>query len=206
MTLGHPNLGTLLDRVGRAMGSERADVQATLFCEGYTWALADPAVKALLAEDRLPSLRPADVVVRYGDDGYPSSVTFLEPDGPASLERLRRELEDHLAPLIADLSATARRPQRALWRSASDRLAQAFAWHGTQLGLAERACELGERALALDGPLGLRPRWTLADGGIEMERNGCCLWWRTAAGEPCPACPLRRRKAAPATAAAEGAR
>lgn len=190
--LGHPNYQELLARVGRDAGTDRADVQASLFLEAYVWALVAPAVEALLIDGRLPSVLRKHVAIRFGTDGRAVDVTFARPSVSPSIERLRGELEHHLAPVIEQLAALSGRPRRALWRSAGDRLAGAFSWQGERLGMPEHACALGERAMRIAGPLQGAAGYRLVDGRPARHRNGCCLWWRTRDGAPCPGCPLNR--------------
>jgi FhuF 2Fe-2S C-terminal domain len=99
-----------------------------------------------------------------------------------------------LGPTIEVVNEISRRPRSALWRGASDRLAQALVLAGEELGNRALGEAAARRALAVPGPLGGRLRIEELVVGGEREvlllRNGCCLWHRIPGEEKCSTCPL----------------
>ena len=226
-----PALDDLLAKATAATGSTRADIGATLLAEGYAFALALRAVGTLLFGTRIPAMAPGVVRLEFapgdatiigvayaggafgvtGDPcaGDPSLVVL--PDEDALLAQLLAELEAHLEPLLAALSATTGRPARALWRSAGDRLGGAFLWLGEVIGMRERAWELGTRCMQGDGPLAVGAGFRVLEhaGIAEPTRNrrSCCLIYRVPGNDTCFTCPLTseavRRERLAARAASE---
>jgi hypothetical protein len=99
----------------------------------------------------------------------------------------------NLDPVVEALHAASGRPKRALWRTTTDRSAQALLWGGLCCGDAD-AGEAAAHAV-LDGttPLRSRPRFASRPHRVVL-RAGCCLYWTT--GEaPCETCPLAERDA-----------
>jgi ferric iron reductase protein FhuF len=103
-------------------------------------------------------------------------------------------LVGELAPMIEVVNEISRRPRSALWRGASDRLAQALVLAGEELGAPEEGVRAAHRALAIPGPLSGAVRFEEidADGAAEriQLRNGCCLWHRLPDEDKCSNCPL----------------
>jgi ferric iron reductase protein FhuF len=100
----------------------------------------------------------------------------------------------HLAPLVARLNRLARRPERALWRGAADRVAGAFLWIGEQLGARERSRALARGAVGSAPELEAKVRiQRVGSGAGETHvhlRHGCCLYYRVPGAPKCIGCPL----------------
>jgi hypothetical protein len=99
-----------------------------------------------------------------------------------------------LAPLVEGLNALSGRPRAALWRGATDRVADGFLYAGQQLGEYERGHALAREALAVPGPLAGPVTVDHVDVGEGTEpvhvRNGCCILHVVPGGVPCITCPL----------------
>jgi ferric iron reductase protein FhuF len=210
-------LQAILARTGREVGSQRRDVQASLFLEAYTWRLLLPLAGALVAERRVAAPRVDDVSLR-AEQGRPSELRLApgrfgvlpadpyaaHPDAtvvrsPALLAALfERALIDHFELIVEALNAISGRSERALWRTIGDRTATALLY----AGLAGRDREAGERLahqiLRGTRPLQITPAYAtivVQDRPVRVHlRRGCCLWWRTAAATYCATCPLERRR------------
>jgi hypothetical protein len=181
--LAGPKLEEALALCGASLGTDRADISGQRLVEVATWLLAVPAAAALIDETELPDLGADNVLLWIGDEPPGGNglalLTEATHDGP--LDDL---LNTHLAPLIDAVNEATKRPTRALWRSAKDRLDAAIAWVAELKGQRERAFAL------LAGRAELR----MFDAG-EYElllhvREGCCLYYRTPAAVKCFSCPL----------------
>lgn len=198
----------LLEDVAAIYQTDRRDIMATRVIEIWAWMVAAPAVATLLTARRVPDLRAANVLIDLtvyavalrrqtayvlpGDEQADHPDAQVVADEAALVAQLRRALaDDHLGPLVETLNRLSRRPVRALWRSAADRVADAFLYAGQQLGRADEAHALAVACLR-DAPGPLRARVELRDcGGEPMHvRDGCCLYWRAPIGERCLNCPL----------------
>jgi ferric iron reductase protein FhuF len=211
---------TILDIVGLEVGSERRDVQASLFLESYAWRLVLPLAGALVAERRVLAPTVREVLLRPTDGRpgelrlTPGSFTILPDDRAANhhaakvvqgTAALARAFEDallaHFALIVEVLNAVSGRARRALWRTIGDRTATALLY----AGLAVDDRQAGERAaqhvLRQSSLLQVTAAYTTisrADGPKHVHlRHGCCLWWRSAAASRCATCPLERRRSAP---------
>jgi len=205
----------LLARAAADAGPRR-DVAATLAAQGVAWALAAPAVAAVVLRRRLPGLTAERTALRLGDGWVPTAaglggevrVLPADPlagapdavpvaDEAALLDALWTDLEALLARLLAGLSRATRRPERALWRVAHDAVASAFLTAGEAAGRREDARALWHAA-AGRAPARLRGRARPVDLAVPgggraplLLRAGCCLIWRAGTGAPtCAGCPL----------------
>lgn len=186
--LAGPGLEAALALCGASLGTDRPDIQGQRLIEVVTWRLAVPAAAALISDTALADLSADNVLVWIGDeppDGNGIAVRSPAMRGDADLEQVRSLLaREHLAPLIEAVNHATKRPRRALWRSADDRLAAAIAWIAQMTGADARAFAL------LEGKAELR---SLDLGTHEMllhVREGCCLYYRTPVAVKCFSCPL----------------
>ncbi len=209
-------LRALLERTGGEIGSDRCDVQASIFLEQYAWRLLLPLAGALVAEQRvaLPDahdvkLRPSTghtLELQINPSGFaalPADSAAAHPDAilaatPSALvECFARALGDHFAIIIGALRTISVRAERALWRTVCDRTAMALLYAGLACGRQRRAERLAHEILGASPPLDSAPAYVdlRADDRASRThlRRGCCLWWRTSAREYCATCPLQRR-------------
>ena len=219
--VGDPGgLADRLSRIGGDVGSSRADVQASLFLEAYAWVLLLPLVGALVVERRVPLLEPDEPAVALRDGLWPDALLLAssrfaalsgDPDAGhpdavavddeyALAATLRDQVVAHLHRPIAVMTARTRRPQRALWRTVSDRLAAAALFAGETVGDVDRGTRFATAVLGGPLPLSGRPDYrivTAPEGPMRLHaRQGCCLWWRTEAASYCLSCPCARDTAA----------
>jgi ferric iron reductase protein FhuF len=182
-------------------GTDRSAIGAQWWLERVAWLLAATGLAGVLACRAVPDLAPERVLIAERG-GLPAALAL--PDGPlartgggdaALAAALGDELRRHLAPLVAALAATRRRPARALWRAAGDRTAQAALWAGEATGRPDDALALAVALLGSADPMGVPVRVAPGDDGRPVQmRSSCCLAHRAAAGVHCPGCPRRRTR------------
>jgi FhuF 2Fe-2S C-terminal domain/Ferric iron reductase FhuF-like transporter len=208
-------LRAVLGEVRASLGTDRDDVCAAQLVELWTWLVAAPAAGAIVVGSRLPDVSSANVLLQArggladwraglrstrfhalpGDPEAGHRDALAASDERILLSRLRAMLvEDHLAPLVAGLNRIGRRPERALWRGAADRVAGAFLWIGEQLGARRRAEALARGAIGSAPPLGARVRTQRVGNSADEThvhlRAGCCLYYRVPGAPKCIGCPL----------------
>jgi hypothetical protein len=208
-------LRAALGEIARSLGADREDVCAAQLIELWTWLVAAPAAAALVAGARLPDVSSGNVLLRARGGladwraGLRSARFHVLPGDPDArhpdavpaaderelLGRLGAMLVNaHLAPLVGSLNKLARRPERALWRGAADRVAGAFLWIGEQLDARERSRALARGAVGSTPQLGARVRiQRVGSGSAETHvhlRHGCCLYYRVPGAPKCIGCPL----------------
>ncbi|MBW3609898.1 MAG: (2Fe-2S)-binding protein, partial [Actinobacteria bacterium] len=211
-------LRALLSRTGEQIGSDRCDVQASIFLENYTWQLVLPLAGALVAEQRvaLPAahdlaLRPSNGhavelaisparFVALADDSASAHRDAVRAATPSALtRRFEGTLAHHFAIIIGALRTISLRAERALWRTVCDRTALALLYAGLACGEQDRAERLAHEILDDRPPLDSAPAYVDVRVNDRVSRahlrRGCCLWWRTAAGEYCATCPIQRSTA-----------
>jgi Ferric iron reductase FhuF-like transporter/FhuF 2Fe-2S C-terminal domain len=205
-------LAAALGEIGTALGTDRPDVCAAQLMELWTWLIAAPAAAGIVAGPRLPDVSAGNVLVRprggladwraglrstrfhaLRDDPEAGHSDAAEPasDEHELLDRLRAMLvQAHLAPLVTALNRIGRRPERALWRGAADRVAGAFLWLGEQLGARERGRALARGAVRSVPQLEAKVRVQRVNGTEVHLRHGCCLYYRVPGAPKCIGCPL----------------
>jgi hypothetical protein len=182
--LAGPRLADALAIAGRALDTDRPDIQGQRVVELVTWALALPAAHALLDERPLPNLAHARIWVH--DDPAPDGIGALVPEVRTTTTALTPLIEAQLEPLVAAVCERTRRPAKALWRGVHDRVAGALIHAAQTRGLEARGCELARAAYP---EIDLR---TLELPGYALTvhvRAGCCLYYRIPKAK-CWGCPL----------------
>jgi hypothetical protein len=207
-------LRAALAQIAGNLGTDRDDVCAAQLIELWTWLVAAPAAAALVAGGRLPDVSSGNVLLRAQGGladwraglrrprfhALPDDPDRRHPDAvPAADEREQLGrlgamlVNAHLAPLVATLNRVARRPERALWRGAADRVAGAFLWLGEQLGARGRARARGRgtgSAPQLEAKVRIQRVGSGADETHVHLRHGCCLYYRVPGAPKCIGCPL----------------
>jgi Ferric iron reductase FhuF-like transporter/FhuF 2Fe-2S C-terminal domain len=203
--------GSALAEIRAALGVDRDDVCAAQLVELWTWLVAAPAAAGLVTGARLPDVSSGNVLLRAkggladwrvglrrprfhalpGDPDARHPDALSAADEQELLGRLGAMLVDaHLAPLVETLNRLGRRPERALWRGAADRVAGAFLWLGEQLGARERGRALARGALRSVPQLEAKVRVQRVNGTEVHLRHGCCLYYRVPGAPKCIGCPL----------------
>lgn len=143
-------------------------VGATWALEAHAWWLGAAVLGAHLLTGRIPPLRAIEV--RIGAVSGTVEALALPAGGwrEVTPAQLATQLAAHVAPLVCALSE--HRPVNPLWRSASDRVAQAALWCADAFGT--EAIELATAVLAAPTPLHAPARFN-ASG--DRRRVGCCL-------------------------------
>lgn len=182
-------LDSLLARIAGAAGTRSAAVAATWYLEKHAWHACGAALAGLLVHGAVPPLDRT--FVHHAREGWVDAIAVPE-DGweQASPAVLAARLEAHLSPVVAALGG--RRPARALWLCAGDRLAQAALWCGEALGCRADAWSLATEVLAAPTALQAPAGFALWEGEPFRRRRGCCLSHRCPSGATCADCPLSR--------------
>ena len=181
-----PRLPEALAIVGRALDTDRLDIQGQRVIELFTWWLALPLAHALLDQQPLPDLSPENARVWVHDDPAPEGIGALILDDRATTTSLTALAEAHMAPLVAAVCEHTRRPEKALRRGVDDRIAGALIFVAQSRGEEPRGCELAREAYP---DIDLR---TLELPGYALTvhvRSGCCLYYRIPKAK-CWGCPL----------------
>jgi hypothetical protein len=205
----------LIAVTAREWGTERADIAGAAVVSDWSFAVLVRAAACFLAARRVPALDHAAIWLHHHPEGWVDRVAFgprfaclpgddaaahgdatvIEGEG-ALLDELRESFARHQQQLVQAAQARCRRPVRALWRHASDTLAEAFMWAGEALSCRDEAWAWGTRAMAgapvpLAGPAGYR-LWLVGEREhVGRVRSQCCLNYRCADREYCFSCPLR---------------
>lgn len=181
-----PALDDALAIVGRALDTDRLDIQGQRVIELVTWWLALPAAHALLDGRPLPDLSAENARVWLHDDAAPDGIgTLILEDRPATTS-LKLLVEAELTAIVDAVCARTKRPARALWRGVDDRVAAALIHVAQTRGEEPRGCELARAAYP---EIDLR---TLELPGYSLTvhvRSGCCLYYRIPKAK-CWGCPL----------------
>jgi hypothetical protein len=212
--LGAPAfLSACLDKVAATHESRDLKIAGSFFLLRYTWMVGVGVIGCYLAANRVPCLTLDTVAFRFGADGYPSAVAFLnpicaglanDPRAPechilptqsALQEAVRTSLESYCAALITALRPHTPLNARTLWGLATDRHAQIFLLACELLGDPTRgATEIsalvsGKNSLfsrhtsALEVELGDHSHWM-------VNASACCLSYKLSGGHYCNTCPL----------------
>lgn len=206
----------LVDRRARAHGltGVAGDVAAGFVFADVAWAVAVPAITAVLLDGRAPTGGHDDVLLAYGADGRPVGTWFpgpvaVLPDDPVAGADDATVVADHvglarvvagvladvLAPVIEVVRPHGRRSTRTLWSEAGDTVA-----HATVVAANAGAIEWATARATADEVLGhladhgcRAPDWRRIDTRVGprhwRRRTSCCLWYRAGA-DTCSTCPL----------------
>lgn len=189
----------LLSRV-RGMTEVPADhIRAEWLFESYARVLGELGASFLLSAGRLPDLEP-DNLLMASRNGLIAGVAlrsagFSSPDRDqgALTDSLRASLVELIAPFAAWFDRHDLRPEKTLWKSAADRIAEATLWAGRALGESDAATDLLADLLGEPGPLNIPLETDVDPRGVERHRRvTCCLAYRAAGGSLCFACPIAR--------------
>jgi len=172
-------LQAMLARVGREVGSERRDVQASLFLDAYAWRLVLPLAGALVAEQRVAASTAHEVSLRP-TEGRPSELRLVPrrfsvlPEDAAAAHREATVARDpailvglfepaligHFEALFDALNAISGRSERALWRTVGDRTATALLYAGLASNDPQAGERLAHQILRGGRPLRITPAYT----------------------------------------------
>jgi hypothetical protein len=114
-------LEAALAEAGRALGTDRRDIQGQRIVEQAAWELALPLAHALL-------------------DGQPL------PGGQPTLEAWREDADAQLEPLIVAVNEATGRPAQALRRGVRDRVVAAIVWIAQTTGRQDEAARFAPEA------------------------------------------------------------
>lgn len=184
---------------------------AALAWKSYTYWLVLPAVVGFAATRRVPLLRPDVVVARWAPHQpfltlglLPSTEVAVLPEDPlaqldpgvrvvpddaALLAAMRESLkDDHLTPLLDQITDRVRIGRRTLWGSLASGVAHALSRSapvipGPTVDTAGRILA----ALGVDDLVDLAPRENGAPG-LEIQRRTCCLAFTLPEPKICTGC------------------
>ncbi|MCF3934007.1 ferric iron reductase [Acuticoccus sp. M5D2P5] len=138
------------------------------------------------------------------EDDHPDAHKVASQAG--LLDRMRIEIEDHFAPLIASLNDMTRLSPSAMWRLVADSVAATFLEAGRRLGEEARACDAALAVLKTpQSPLANKELHYLtvsvsdpSDAARVLasrtvrSRGGCCRFYTAEDGELCTLCVLKK--------------
>ena len=192
----------LLARMGGAGDVPGEHIRAEWLFESYARVLGELGAGFLLTTGRLPDLTSpnllmasrsgliAGVALRSDRMGMPAPGRDMVSDfSPA--ESLHESLVGLIGPFAAWFDRHGLRPEKTLWKSAADRIAEAALWAGRAFEEPEAARTLAAEILSAPGPLQIPLETVIDPRGTERHRRvTCCLAYRAAGGSLCFGCPL----------------
>lgn len=208
-------LSACLDKVAAGYNSRDLKIAGSFFLLRYTWMVGVGVIGCYLAANRVPCLTLDNVAFRFGEDGYPAAVAFLNPkcvllpndprahdpycqivESPTALQAAARtSLESYCAALITALRPHTPLNARTLWGLATDRHAQIFLLACELLGDPTRgarevtALSAGNKSLFL--PTTSTIEINLGDHSHWMvNASACCLSYKLPGAHYCNTCPL----------------
>jgi len=212
---GTPHLAEVLKRVKGHYKTNDKQAPAALWFGHYAFTVAAVPIACYLAARRVPQLGTDDVWVRFEEDGdigglawrnrtfsaltndpaaeHPDCVV-LESQDALRIE-LRKQIIEHLTPLVTAVRARSSFGKPGMWALAADSAASAFTWVGGLLG--DEAGGAAEAGLFSTPPSLLhRKRGFICveQSGLSyqmLERTSCCLYYKVEGGEYCSSCPHR---------------
>jgi hypothetical protein len=185
----------LLSRISGMAGPPPDHVRAEWLFESYARALGDLGCAFIVSAGKLPELSASNLLMAAR--GGLIAGTALRSDrfnsGGDLGGRLRDSLVGLIAPLASWIDSHGLRPEKTLWKSAADRIAESALWCGRAFGREHDAAVLAGDLLGSPGALQI-PLETMVDRrGVERhQRVTCCLAYRAAGGQVCATCPLNR--------------
>lgn len=194
----------LLGRAAAATGVAGEHILGEWLFESYSRVLAELGAAFLLTTGRLPDLSAGNLLMA-SNRGLIAGVALRsdrmeggtnkngeQGDRPGA-ESLRRALIALIGPFAAWFDRHGLRPEKTLWKSAADRIAEATLWAGRAFEGREAAGALAADLLSVPGPLEIPLETAVDPRGTERHRRvTCCLAYRAAGGSLCFTCPLNR--------------
>lgn len=209
-------LDELIDGVARLAATEHRHIGAQWLFEHSAWQAAALVSGTLMADARVPSLEPANVLLAMYDGSLwgiavrggrvlglegDSGADIVVPDERALARAAHTELVTHLAPLADAIVARRLRSAKPLWQSAGDRVGQAMLWCAQAFDDEPRARRLAELVVAPPSPMHVPIVTKVGDDGEPFHvRASCCLNHRTPDASLCAGCPRLHPKRHPSRA------
>lgn len=208
-------LSACLDKVAATNNTTDLKIAGSFFLLRYTWMVGVGIIGCYLAANRVPCLTLDTVAFRFGEDGYPAAVAFLNPtcallptdprisdpqshivaNSTALQDAVRTSLESYCAALITALRPHTPLNARTLWGLATDRHAQIFLLACELLGDPGRG-EQEISALVSGKNTLFSPRTSALEIDLGDHRHwmvnasACCLSYKLSGGHYCTTCPL----------------
>jgi len=168
-------------------------VAASLFAEAYAFRVAGVALAAYALDLPVPDVSPEAVAVTV-DKPRPAAVAYLTAElRSTTADQLAVDLVGaHFAPFVAAVRDTFAVGERLLWGNVAAACAVAFL--AVEPGGAERAraTEFMDACAPWFGDVGTFTDELAGRQGWFWDRTSCCLWFRTASGQLCDNCSLKR--------------
>lgn len=185
----------LLSRITGMGGPPPEYVRAEWLFESYARTLGDLGCAFIVSAGKLPDLSPANLLMaaRGGLIAGAALRSDRFTSGPGLSDSLRGSLVELISPLAVWFDSHGLRPEKTLWKSAADRIAESTLWSGRAFGREPEAAVLAEGLLGTPGPLQIPLKKMVDRRGVERHlRVTCCLAYRSAGSQVCAACPLNR--------------
>lgn len=188
-------LATVVAATAAGRGTDRDDVAASLFVQGYAFRVASVAIGAWLLDDVVLDVDPATTWIALGRH-RPDALRLADArsvDAADPLAGLHEVLVDrHLAALVRAAHEACRVGEALLWGNVAAACASSF---GAFMGpLPDRHGHIRDRAEAFFAAA--RPELARAGRIVHVgplwawERASCCLWYKTDSGFRCEDCSL----------------
>jgi hypothetical protein len=185
----------LLSRISGMAGPPPDHVRAEWLFESYARALGDLGCAFIVSAGKLPDLSPTNLLMaaRGGLIAGTALRSNRFASGPDLAGALRDSLVGLISPLATWFDSHGLRPEKTLWKSAADRIAESALWAGRAFDRESEAAVLADGLLAAPGPLQIPLEKMVDRRGVERHlRVTCCLAYRATGGQVCAACPLNR--------------
>ena len=168
-------------------------VAASLFTEAYAFRVAGVALAAYALDLPVPDLAPAATAVRI-DKPRPTAVAYLGNELHATnANQLAHDLVGaHFEPFVAAIHSAFAVGERLLWGNFAAACAVAFLAIGDSEHVRDNAEEFMQAAAPWFGDVGSFTDELAGRQGWFWDRTSCCLWFRTASGQLCDNCSLKR--------------
>lgn len=215
-----PRFSALQQKMEQRYGMRGGPSIAAKLLSRYQWGILVTAIGCYLHDGRVPHLDAAGLCLRWNrEDVYVEAVAygsrrFTALAGDAAAGRpgvcvvhgrdalrdcLRREIEDHFAPVIETLCARVGSNPRSLWPTVADRCASTLLWLGpaaARLGMFDGSTVQEVEALvnAPGSPLhnkatGVLPVTCGGETHFFLKRAACCHAYRRDGRDYCDTCP-----------------
>jgi len=168
-------------------------VAASLFTEAYAFRVAGVALAAYALDLPVPDLAPAATTVRI-DKPRPTAVAYLDPAlHPTTADQLAVDLVGkHFEPFVAAVHDAFTVGERLLWGNIAAACAVAFRAVESSGAERARATEFMDACAPWFADAGSFTDELAGRQGWFWDRTSCCLWFRTASGQLCDNCSLKR--------------
>ncbi|MCW5877926.1 MAG: (2Fe-2S)-binding protein [Anaerolineales bacterium] len=210
-----PALAEVIERTRKNYPTEQLRPPAMLWFGHYIYPIQLVSMAMFLVEQRVPDLRADSLQVRFDEHGGIAGLAWTGrgfvalPGDPAAdhadcevvadrdalREALRARLIESFTPVVDATFAYSRLGKSAMWSTAADYCAYALMWLGELMGNELIGAQESRAFAAVPSLLSLRNDLIavehLGETHYMVNRNSCCLYYRTDNSGMCSSCPHR---------------